>query len=312
MANFIGNKCPVCSERFTQSDDIVVCPDCGAPHHRACWSNEGHCANQDAHASGEVWRPETEPMNSDPFEKLKCTRCGTVNPAQGLFCEVCGTPLSGETKRDPQPSHNPNMPFPNAMPYNPFINPLAGLDAEEEIGGVTVKELAIYLGESTHYFLPQFKRMERGSKLTWNWAGFFFGYIYLAYRKLNVLAISLFALILFLSIPSLLLNMNDIVAQFNMVILSDAVVARLGNFYLITSFLTMVIRFLSGSFFNAIYKYFTIAKIKDIRQNFGETPKYHEELAKGGGVSRRGVLLILLLTFITSSIATAILVGNIF
>ena len=31
MANYTGVKCPVCNKRFTEDDDIVVCPVCGAP-----------------------------------------------------------------------------------------------------------------------------------------------------------------------------------------------------------------------------------------------------------------------------------------
>ncbi len=34
MINFTGIKCPVCGKAFTDEDDIVVCPKCGAPYHR--------------------------------------------------------------------------------------------------------------------------------------------------------------------------------------------------------------------------------------------------------------------------------------
>ena len=36
MSNYTGCKCPVCQQPFTETDDIVVCPECGAPYHRAC------------------------------------------------------------------------------------------------------------------------------------------------------------------------------------------------------------------------------------------------------------------------------------
>ena len=41
--DFYKYKCPVCNKQFKESDDIVVCPDCGAPHHRECWEKEGKC-----------------------------------------------------------------------------------------------------------------------------------------------------------------------------------------------------------------------------------------------------------------------------
>ena len=31
MTRYTGNHCPVCEQAFTDTDDIVVCPDCGAP-----------------------------------------------------------------------------------------------------------------------------------------------------------------------------------------------------------------------------------------------------------------------------------------
>ena len=44
-------KCPVCNNQFTEDDDVVVCPDCGTPHHRECWINKGHCANEALHGT---------------------------------------------------------------------------------------------------------------------------------------------------------------------------------------------------------------------------------------------------------------------
>ena len=38
---FTEYKCPVCGEQFKKGDDIVVCPECGAPHHRECYEKEG-------------------------------------------------------------------------------------------------------------------------------------------------------------------------------------------------------------------------------------------------------------------------------
>ena len=40
MFFYEGCQCPVCGKSFQESDDIVVCPQCGAPHHRECWKQE--------------------------------------------------------------------------------------------------------------------------------------------------------------------------------------------------------------------------------------------------------------------------------
>jgi hypothetical protein len=46
---FEGTKCIVCSQPFTDSADVVVCPDCGARHHRSCYVLEGQCVNTEKH-----------------------------------------------------------------------------------------------------------------------------------------------------------------------------------------------------------------------------------------------------------------------
>ena len=41
--NYKGVSCPVCGQEFKEGDDIVVCPECGAPHHRSCYKQLGNC-----------------------------------------------------------------------------------------------------------------------------------------------------------------------------------------------------------------------------------------------------------------------------
>ena len=38
---FENQVCPVCEEKFKENDEIVVCPECGTPHHRDCYNNLG-------------------------------------------------------------------------------------------------------------------------------------------------------------------------------------------------------------------------------------------------------------------------------
>lgn len=49
MSRFDGKLCPVCLKRFQENDDIVVCPVCGTPHHRECYSNK--CDLESRHGS---------------------------------------------------------------------------------------------------------------------------------------------------------------------------------------------------------------------------------------------------------------------
>ena len=61
MTRYTGNHCPVCEQTFTDADDIVVCPDCGTPYHRACWQKVGACMHRSEHAAGFEWQPEVYP-----------------------------------------------------------------------------------------------------------------------------------------------------------------------------------------------------------------------------------------------------------
>ena len=45
--------CPVCNNKFTDEDDVVVCPECGTPHHRDCYFSNGGCFNEEKHNSEE-------------------------------------------------------------------------------------------------------------------------------------------------------------------------------------------------------------------------------------------------------------------
>lgn len=36
MFKYEGISCPHCGEKFKPTDEILICPDCGAPYHRRC------------------------------------------------------------------------------------------------------------------------------------------------------------------------------------------------------------------------------------------------------------------------------------
>ena len=55
--DYINEICPVCKRQFGADDDIVVCPDCGTPHHRDCWNVKKACENSALHGEGFVWKP---------------------------------------------------------------------------------------------------------------------------------------------------------------------------------------------------------------------------------------------------------------
>ena len=41
MPKYYGCPCEGCGRPLTLKEDIVVCPDCGAPYHRTCYEKLG-------------------------------------------------------------------------------------------------------------------------------------------------------------------------------------------------------------------------------------------------------------------------------
>ncbi|MCL1866958.1 MAG: hypothetical protein FWF82_06075 [Oscillospiraceae bacterium] len=65
MSRFTDWNCPVCYDKFAETDDVVVCPECGTPHHRDCFSEVGTCANNAFHGASSI---------DKIFDQLKSTQ----------------------------------------------------------------------------------------------------------------------------------------------------------------------------------------------------------------------------------------------
>lgn len=199
MANYKGSHCPVCDQVFVEGDDIVVCPDCGTPYHRACWFKTGVCVHQDKHGTGFEWKPDAVPGGEDTNV---CSNCGTPNPPHNRFCDHCGVPLSqpGEDSRESSRETGPiyarqNGPAPRSSDAASHTDGSHAethtgmfrreLGPDDPIDGIKAKDWASYLGGSSLYYLLQFLRMdETRRKTSVSFAAFFLGPIYFFYRKM--------------------------------------------------------------------------------------------------------------------------------
>ena len=328
MANYEGENCSKCGKPFQPGDDIVVCPDCGAPYHRSCSKEISQCVYHDKHGTEEAYQPKEERERKRAAEEgrrvdgraeLRCSRCGSLNPADGLFCEVCGTPLKKQVENQQeqnaqnvgQGNYGQTGGFPpfgqqpyHTIPYNPFTTPFGGLNPDEEIDGVPVKDLAIFLGQNSHYFLPRFKQMKERNGNTWNWSACILQQYYLLYRKMNLLGVLMFLLSIVLSLPGIL-GYFDV---FRQLYSPDAAAVFDANMLMIMSyvfsFLSMLVRIFFGMFFNRLYMNQVFRKVRKIREEYGNRPEYHSMLLKNGSVSMTMVIAIIVATF-TLSVASA-------
>jgi len=296
MSRYANIDCPVCGKPLDDGSSVVVCPDCGAPYHLECYKTSGECIFGDLHEKNEDWIPPKKELEFNPQDEFRCSRCGAVNPSDGVSCEVCGNQLGDKT---PQP--NPELPrmgggfIPRNLPLNPFTTPFGGVSPDEEIDGVPSKELAIFVGQNSHYFLPRFKILNKTRAMLVNWAAFLFMGVYFLYRKMYVLGIVIILSSLLLSIPgalALIASANS-VASLNT---STLDVDLLAKFSTIASFIGAILRVFCGLFANKIYHKHVMKKIAKIKQNPKSKNKeeYYSMLKKQGSVDTKLITALIM------------------
>lgn len=309
MNRYASIDCPICGKPLSDGEDIVVCPTCGAPYHRSCYFNEGNCIFTDLHEKGEDWEAPKKEEKYDGNAELRCSRCGTINPHNGLFCQVCGNQLN-DNSSDKKTDANPNMtipPFgmggfaPPGMPLNPFTTPFGGVAPDEVIDDIPAKDLAVFVGRNSHYYLPRFKEISNKKSKMINWSAFFFHGGYFIYRKMYLLGIIVFLLTLILAIPSALVTYISIANNTNLHVNLPVGIETLSRINVVCNFLNFTIRLLCGLFANSLYKNHTYKKIKKEKEKGLPEDEYLAELAKKGSVALKlvtGLLIGYMVLFI--------------
>ena len=232
MTRYTGNHCPVCEQAFTDTDDIVVCPDCGTPYHRDCWKKVGACMHRSEHAAGFEWQPEIGPEAVKAAHEATCPNCGTRNTPGAARCSHCGCPLPRSDAdsadaakpeeqvpiyaRDPSAVNNSSAaPGPHIETYS--ADREGGIyrreiGPEDTIDGIKAKDWAAYVGRSPMYYLMQFFRMSiTKRKIAVCLSAFLFGPAYLFYRKMWKEGLLTAVLTIVLSIPTFI----EIISVFN-------------------------------------------------------------------------------------------------
>lgn len=221
---YTNEICNGCGRKFTDEDDIVVCPECGTPQHRECWNENHACVNTHLHEDGFEWKPKHS--HEEKAEEKKPTRpcpfCGYENPVDAKECANCSqpfemfgrsifppeqnknnTPVSdGENKteysykppfevqyEEPQKGEDSFNPFGenNMPPEGQAISGefISGVAAfESTVLGEDTKDFAAYVRASIPSYYKKFKKAENGKILTLNFAALIFGPLWFFFRKL--------------------------------------------------------------------------------------------------------------------------------
>ncbi len=163
---YSGEKCPVCDNEFDLQSDIVVCPECGTPHHRKCWEETGKCKNSQLHESGFVYENavaehkgrKDKDINTTEKADLKTPRTAYTPEAYGFY-------------------------------NSEHISPLT------DIAGITGKEYETFLGAASSRYLPRFVFLHRtGRKIIVNLFALLFPFTFAAYKRMYKLAAIMLAL----------------------------------------------------------------------------------------------------------------------
>ncbi len=151
---------------------------------------------------------------------------------------------------------------------------------------ITNEELRAFIGEKADYYMEKFEKFEKGNSVSWNWAAFFFGVLWMFYRKMYLYGLGALG---FITIVNVALE-----------IMKTSPVINLGvSLWLWVGF---------GVFGNYIYYLFVKNKIKEIKEKNQNSQEIIQILERFGGVNKLvlyifGALAVIYLIsiFITAS-----------
>ncbi len=311
MTSHIGTRCMVCSEKFTFEDDVVICPECGTPYHRACYEKSGSCVNTALHKSGGTWKPSYD-VGSDGAENSEtvCAFCGYTNPPLTLFCRRCGMPApgihsdangmeqryDGVNINDDPDAYNRNAN--SGMFIDPFFvnfsDPLCGLSPDEDFDGVKLAELGDHVGTNTHYYIPLFKQFkELGRKFSLNFPAMLFPEFYFAYRKMPLMAVLALILKVIAALPQFIYLFSG-TSDFGILSVFasqfDVRSAAFRGVVMLGTAISYAAMFTFGMFGNRLYYDHSLKHIKKLKELFGGMAP-RDVITKKGGTS--ALLLVL-------------------
>ena len=311
MPKYYGCPCEGCGEPLTLKDDIVVCPDCGAPYHRTCYEKLGRCIHSPAHAAGYEWH-----FLYQDAELRTCPSCGERTLRSEEICRCCGAALPPETEADEQlndrkaAQDEQHGGFDYERFYRQYeqqtMDPLhrnlqAAFGKDELIDGIPSSDWMTYIGTAAPAYLNDYSRMQlQHTKISLSFSALLFGPFYFFYRKAWKPAFGFLAAELLLFIPTLISMMQTTGSPLTAGI-SASMLVVLSRVMSLLSFALMLVRGLYGKW---LYRRSAAARIRRIRAEFPDPEQRRAVLNAQGGVSFAaciGAFILLMLVGILCS-----------
>lgn len=314
MPKYYGCPCEGCGKPLTLQDDIVVCPDCGAPYHRDCYEKLGRCIHAPAHAAGYEWKfPYQE------SELCTCPACGERTLRSESVCRCCGAALPPEGAQEPTDradSDEHSEEFDYSTFYRQFqetgapqVDPLrqtyqAAFGKEEVMDGIPCKDWADFIGPASPAYLSAYCRMQLShTKTSMSFSAMLFGPFYFFYRKAWKPAFGFLAAEMLLAAPTFI-EMLQLSGSSFAPALSASALTVLARVCSLLSFLLMLVRGMYGKW---LYRRSAASRIRRIQSEFPDARQRQAVLRAQGGVSFGAVFLCVLLLTVGGSLFTLLL-----
>lgn len=294
MTRFENKLCPVCRVRFNDKADIVVCPVCGTPHHRACYMEKNKCALEELHAAGWSWNgrlPDEEAVLS-PNESNESNIIGDAldeaNRAreQAHHAEYPGQSDNGRENGSRDASGSPyeqeQKLFEEELGANsPFREVFESMmDREIKEDGVSMHELASFTASSVFHYGKAFYTFRKNKKHAFfNLSSGLFAPVFHFYRRMNFFGV----------IATLVMLVPSLIA-----LLAPESLAESTGFYMLIQGLRVAIVVLLCFFSDYIYYRYCVGRIKKFRSAYDgdtESPEYYQALYTLGKPTFLGVVI---------------------
>lgn len=176
---FENQICPVCEKKFIENDEIVVCPECGTPHHRSCYNSLGECKNKSLHKEGFSFEPVKENQ-----EKIDILIDDEIKNTSDVVNVVNVEFNSDDAKNNEDLKSTIEELFKN-------IN---GKSTDQVlINNTPSSYYEAAIGKNQNYYMPRFLIMEGTQKKhLLNVCAFVFPFAWAVYRKMYKLALLVF------------------------------------------------------------------------------------------------------------------------
>lgn len=148
-------SCALCHAYLFEEDDVVYCPECGAPHHRECYNSTNRCALEQLHGTDRQ------------YDILK---------------------RKSEKRKEENKKSNPTKeesPFGTNFNGNIYIDLLGGVPKDYLLDeNVTANDAKNFVLSNTMRYIPKFAKLGKYNKISWNFLAFLFPCSWFLSRKM--------------------------------------------------------------------------------------------------------------------------------